>query len=103
MSRNQIPEQSRRETSAGGNEYRVYMGKLEGVVRPHEDRYWFFVRDTARDGPIIHGFGVDFQKAVAVVERLVDVLHAGAQHQTEVKQGTVPAAGPPDPRIKRAS
>lgn len=76
-------------------ECRIIRGQFEGVVRPHSDRYWFSVREMTRERPMIHGFGVDFQKAVTAVEQLLDLLERDARRKAASKQ-YVEASFPPD-------
>lgn len=70
-----IEEYSDVEMHPGVNdEYHVVRGDFVAVVQPHEDRYSFLVRDTRRERPTIHGFGVDFPQAVVAVTELLDAL-----------------------------
>lgn len=82
------------------DECRIYRGQYEGVVRPHGDRYWFSVREMTRERSTIHGFGVDFQKAVTAVEQLLDLLERDARRKAASKQ-CVEASFLPDEQMKR--
>ncbi len=70
-------------------EYHISRGQFEGTVRPHEDKYWFAVRDNTRERPTVHGFGVDFQEAVGAVTQLLDLLEENARRALESKQEAV--------------
>jgi hypothetical protein len=54
--------------------FRVRRGSYIGVVRSLDGQYEFLVRDTRREGPTIHGSGVDFVHATAAVTELLDAL-----------------------------
>jgi len=56
------------------DEYRVRRGDFIAVVQPHAGQCSFYVRDTRREHPTIHGFGVDFPQAVVAVTELLDAL-----------------------------
>lgn len=56
------------------HEYRVEKGDFVAVVQPYDREYSFFVRDLRREGPTIHGYGVDFPHAVIAVTQLLDAL-----------------------------
>lgn len=61
-------------TRVDEHEFRIHRGEFVGVVEPHGEHYWFLVRDLRRERPTIHGFGVDFPRAVNEVSHLLDVL-----------------------------
>ncbi len=87
MRRERMPGQSRPETlHANGDEYRIHRGQFEGLVRLQGDRYHFSVRDLTRERPAIYGFGVDFGKALAAVEQLLDLLERGSRRISESEQ-----------------
>ncbi len=67
-------------------EYRISRGQFEGIVRPYENRYWFSVWDITLEQPTIHGFGVNFQQAIAAVEQLVDLLEKQVGRQSECNE-----------------
>jgi hypothetical protein len=70
-----IKEHSAAETPPGvDGEYRVVRGDFVATVQPHADTYSFAVRDTRRERPTIHGFGVDFPHAVVAITELLDAL-----------------------------
>jgi hypothetical protein len=56
------------------DEYHVVRGDFVAAVQPHANKYSFSVRDTRRERPTIHGFGVDFPNAVVAVTELLDAL-----------------------------
>jgi len=54
--------------------FRGSKGDFVGIVQRHDGKYSFFVRDLRRERPTIHGFGVDFSRAVSAVTELLDAL-----------------------------
>lgn len=103
MPRDRVPGRSRPEIlHANEDEHRLSKGQFEGVVRPQGDRYYFSVRDMTREQLTIHGFGVDFQKAVIAVEQLLDLLERDARQKSEFTQ-QAEAAFPLDVRTKRVA
>jgi hypothetical protein len=56
------------------DEFRFCKGNYLGIVRRCENQYEFLVRDIRREGPTIHGNGVDFANATAAVIQLMDAL-----------------------------
>lgn len=70
--RPEFPEIDRELSTEDG--YCLRRGEFIATVRPHEDRYSFSVRDTRRERPTIHGFGVDFPNALVAVTELLDAL-----------------------------
>ncbi len=67
-------QQRARTEPVNEHEFRMHKGEFVGVVEPHGEHYWFQVRDLRRERPTIHGFGVDFPRAVNAVSHLLDVL-----------------------------
>ncbi len=65
---------SSKHRGAPAHEFRIQRGEFVGEVEPHGDHYWFLVRDLRRERPTIHGFGVDFPRAVNAVSHLLDLL-----------------------------
>ncbi len=101
MPRNQVPEQSPRTVYATEDEYRICIGRFEGVVHPQGDRYCFSVRDTTRERLTIHGFGVDFDKAVTAVEELLDLLAGdGDERRDAESKQSANSILPPDEETK---
>jgi len=56
------------------DEFRFRKGNYLGIVRHGENQYEFLVRDMRREGPTIHGSGVDLAHATAAVIQLMDAL-----------------------------
>jgi hypothetical protein len=56
------------------DESRVCRGNYVGIIRPNENQYEFLVRDMRKEGPTIHGSGVDFLHASTAVSQLMDAL-----------------------------
>ncbi len=81
----QAPEWSSRENPGAQDDhaYQKRVGRLEGIVRPQGDRYWFSVRDMTREESTIHGFGVDFDEAVTAVEQLMALLNEDQRRHPE--------------------
>lgn len=56
------------------NKLRVCKGSYVGIVRPYDGQYEFLVSDVRRESPAMHGYGVDFPRAVAAVTQLLNAL-----------------------------
>ncbi|HVJ05965.1 MAG TPA: hypothetical protein VM578_09860 [Candidatus Saccharimonadales bacterium] len=59
---------------SGSDDYEVRKGNYIGIVRESESQYEFLVRDMRREGPTIHGCGMDFRHAASAVRQILNAL-----------------------------
>jgi hypothetical protein len=56
------------------SDYQMCKGNYVGTVRENESQYEFLVRDMRREGPTIHGCGIDFSHAASMMTQILNAL-----------------------------
>ncbi len=56
------------------SDFQMCKGNYVGIVRENESQYEFLVRDIRREGPTIHGCGIDFPHAANAMTQILNAL-----------------------------